>query len=221
MAHPRLDASSVRDRYGLHLQVGLALSLALLLAATRLPLPLDRDTASETREQETVDLRRVQPTGQEQAPPAPPKPPVPQVVPDEKIAESSGIEFNASLGPDAASGRSAHLQKRPDCGGAQSLREKTHYPPSALERGLEGRVVVQFLIDEEGEIERPRVVQGGHEVLNRAALRTVRRLECTPGRQRSRPAKVKMTMPVIFALPPRLEPTPQRPSPQGRSLRDH
>lgn len=220
MAHPRLDASSVRDRYGLHLQVGLALSLALVFGAAWLPLPLDRETESEMREQETVDLRHVQPTGQERVPPAPPKPPVPQVVPEKEIAESSDLEFNASLGLDVASGQSEDLQKRPDCGGGQALREKTHYPPSALEQGLEGRVVVEFVVDEEGAIERPRVVRGGPEVLNRAALRTVRRLECTPGRQQSRPAKVKMTMPVIFALPPRLDPGSQRPSPQRGSFRD-
>ncbi|WP_423815947.1 energy transducer TonB [Salinibacter altiplanensis] len=101
---------------------------------------------------------------------------------------------------------SSSVERRPDCGGPASIRKKTYYPPTALRKGLEGRVSVQFVIDKEREVQCPRIADGSNEVLNRAALRAIRRLECTPGEQRSRPVRVKMTMPVVFALPGRLEP---------------
>lgn len=208
MAHPRLDASSVRAQYGTSLQAGLALSLASLLAIVHLPLPLDRKPlyreSESTRKQEAIDLRHVRSTRQAQAPPSPPTPPVPQVVPSEEIAESPSPEFEPSLGLGAASAQSGGVAARPDCGGTQSLRKKTYYPPSALDQGLEGRVLVEFVVGEDGDVESPRVVNGAHEILDQAALRAVRRLECAPGKRGSRPVRAEVTKPVVFALPQRM-----------------
>jgi TonB family protein len=201
MAHPRLDASSLRHRYGIHLQVGIALSLALLLAAAHLSPDFHRETEPTIRKQETADLRHVQSTGQAPTPPAQPTPMLPQVVPREEIAESPSVEFDPSLGLDATSNQSDGINRRPDCGGPRSLREKTYNPPSARTEGVEGRVLVEFVVDEDGDIESPEVANGAGELLNQAALRAVRRLECTPARQRPRPAKAKMTKLVVFELP--------------------
>lgn len=204
MAHPRLEASSIRNQYAIHLQVGLALSLAFLLAAVHLPSSLDRGPESEAKKQETIDLRRVQSTGKEQTPPVPPTPPVPLVVPREKIVEPPNFKFDLSLSLNAPSSRGGGVVKKPDCGGPQALREKTYYPPSALMEGLEGHVLVEFVVDKNGDIESPKVADGSREVFNQAALRAVRRLECTPGRKRSRPVRVKVTKMVVFVLPKRM-----------------
>lgn len=201
MAHPRLDASSVRHQYGIHLQVGLALSLVLLLAVAHFSPPLDRETEPTIQKQETADLRHVQSTGQAQAPLAPPTPMLPRVVPREEVVESPSVEFAPSLGFDATSSQSDGVATRPDCGGPQSLREQTYYPPSALSEGVEGHVLVEFVVDEDGDIENPEVADGADQVLNEAALRAVQRLECTPARQQPRPVRAKMTKLVVFELP--------------------
>jgi protein TonB len=142
---------------------------------------------------------------------------VPQVIPNEEIVGPSTPDFDAALDLDAPLDQSTgspspspdppssdevfvEVQQRLDCGGVQSLRKKTRYPPAARKLDLDGRVFVQFVVDENGQVTNPRVVRGVHEVLNQAALRTVRRLDCTPDKQRSQPVKVRMTMPVIFAL---------------------
>ena len=212
MAHPRLEASSVRTQYGVSIQLGFVLSIGLLLGIARLPLPAGEEADPKVRTRETVSLHPLRPTGQEQSSPAPPKPPVPQVVPDEEVLEPPRIEFSASLSLGAASGRKAPVSgtsisgtEKLDCGGSGSLQDKIYYPPSAIDQGLEGRVFVEFVVDERGEIENPRVIDGAREVLNRAALRAVRRLECRPSRQQSRPAKVTVTMPAVFNLPERME----------------
>lgn len=205
MAHPRLEASSIRNQYAIHLQAGLGLSLVLILAATHLSLSFNKETNPTVRKQKTVDLRHVQSTGQAPAPPPPPTPVVPRVVPREEIVESPSVEFNSSLTLDATSDQGSGVTVRPDCGGLQSLREKTYYPTSALTEGLEGRVLVEFVVGEDGDIESPEVVDGVSKILNQAALRAVRRLECTPGRQHSRPVKAKMTKLVVFTLPQKMD----------------
>lgn len=221
MAYRNPVSSRLRSQYGLHLQIGFVLSLALVLIATQVPVSPDEETTGpEVQKQETVDLRHVQQTQQERTAPAPPKPPVPQAVPNDKVIEPSERDFDASLGVSTSSSQATgtrdesppslespsanevfvDVQQRPDCGGVQTLQRKTRYPPPARKLGLEGRVFVQFIVGEEGSVTNPQIVRGTHEVLNRAALRAVKRLDCTPGKQRSRPVKVKMTMPVAFML---------------------
>lgn len=206
MAHPRLDASSLRQRYGIHLQVGIALSLSLLLAAAHLFPGVYQEPEPTIRQREIADLRHVQSTGQTPpSPPAPPAPVLPQVTPREKVVAPPSVEFAPSLSLDATPTRSDGANRRPDCGGSRSLREKTYYPPSALTEGLEGRVLVEFVVDEDGDIKNPTVADGSDEVLNRAALRAVRRLECTAARRRSRPVRATTTRLVVFALPQRMD----------------
>ncbi len=205
MAHPRLDASSIRNQYATHLQAGLALSLVLLLGAVHLSPPLGREVEPTIRGHEAAALRHVQSTRQAQAPPAPPTPMPPQVLPREKVVESPSVEFDPSLGLDATVDRSDGGTKRPDCGGRRSLRGKTYYPPSALRAGLEGRVRVKFVVGKDGDIESPTIADGAGALLNRAALRAVRRLECTPGREQSRPVEAERTKTVVFALPEKMD----------------
>lgn len=227
MSNLKSDGLPLRKQYGVHLQIGFILSLTLLLAATRLPLPSAEGIEAEMDPQETVDLRHIQQTRYEKTPPAPPRPPVPKAVPNDKVVGPSDLEFDASLDAGAALGQAGSLssprrpgpgvdsetdgvseadkvfvdvQERPDCGGAQALQDKVRYPPSAQAAGLEGRVFVQFIVGTEGQVKSPRVVRGAHEMLDQVALRAAEKLDCTPGKQRSRPVKVKMTMPVTFAL---------------------
>jgi len=205
MAHPRLEASSIRKQYGTRFLTGLALSLACLIGISHLPSTFDKNREPSTRKREPTALRSVQATAQASTPPRPPTPAVPQVVPREKVLESPSVDSDVSLSLDVNSDQGGGAAVRPDCGGLQSLRKKTHYPPSALMEGLEGRVLVEFVVDKNGNIESPKVADGSHEVLNQAALRAVRRLECTPARKRSRPVRAKITQMVVFALPKRMD----------------
>jgi TonB family protein len=93
------------------------------------------------------------------------------------------------------------VEQRPECGGVQALADHIEYPELAREAGIEGRVSVQFVVDETGDVTDPTVTKGVHEALDAAARSAVKHLECKPGRQRGEPVKVKMSLPVTFALP--------------------
>ena len=121
----------------------------------------------------------------------------------DSVAPSSS---NTTSAPDAATKQKTaddvytEVAQKPDCGGVQALAEKIHYPELAQKAGIEGQVFVQFIVDKTGAVVEPTIQKGGHEMLNKAALSAVKRLECTPGRQEDDPVKVQMTVPVTFRL---------------------
>lgn len=93
------------------------------------------------------------------------------------------------------------VEEQPDCGGVAALVDQIQYPEFAKKAGIEGRVFVQFVVDENGSVTNPKVTRGVHKLLDEEALRAVRALECTPGEQRGTPVKVRMSLPVTFKLP--------------------
>ena len=76
-----------------------------------------------------------------------------------------------------------------------------HYPEAAMKTGTQGRVVVQFIIEEDGTVSDARVVQRVSDELDAEALRVVNAMpKWTPGRQKGQPVRVKYTLPVTFRL---------------------
>jgi TonB family protein len=93
------------------------------------------------------------------------------------------------------------VEEQPSCGGVQALAEHIQYPEEAREAGIEGRVFVQFVVDENGDVVDPKVTRGVQEALDEEALAAVKQLECTPGKQRGQPVRVRMALPVTFKMP--------------------
>lgn len=70
-----------------------------------------------------------------------------------------------------------------------------NYPSSARRQGQEGRVIVQFTVDERGYVVDAKVISGSpFSVLNEEALRTVRRFRAKPG------VRATTSQPIIFQL---------------------
>ena len=85
-------------------------------------------------------------------------------------------------------------------GGVAALQSAAEYPEAARRAGIEGRVIVQFVVDERGNVVTPAVVRSPHDLLSQAALDAVERVSFEPGQQRGRPVKVQFTVPVTFRL---------------------
>ena len=85
-------------------------------------------------------------------------------------------------------------------GGLEGLQRRLEYPPSARDDGVEGVVVVQFVVDEGGAVTDAEVVRSPDPRLSEAALRAVRASRFTPGGQGERPVKVRMALPLTFRL---------------------
>lgn len=93
------------------------------------------------------------------------------------------------------------VEDRPQLkGGMQALQKVIQYPELAKKAGIEGRVFVQFVVDENGDVINPHVTRGVHEALDQAALNAVKELSFEPGRQGGEAVKVQMALPVTFKL---------------------
>ncbi len=84
-------------------------------------------------------------------------------------------------------------------GGAAAIQPE--YPLLAREAGIEGRVIVQFIVDEQGRVQDAVVVRSPHDMLSEAALATVRELRFTPGQNAGQPVRVRFALPITFRLP--------------------
>ncbi len=75
------------------------------------------------------------------------------------------------------------------------------YPDELRQQGIEGRVIVKILIDEQGNVIRTEILKsGGYAVLDSAAVQAARRFLFEPARLNDRPVKVWMTIPFNFRL---------------------
>ena len=82
------------------------------------------------------------------------------------------------------------------------LRFNTHYPKQAYRKGIQGRVVCQFVVKKDGKISKVEVVRSsGDKSLDREAVRVIRSMpKWKPAMYQGKPVSVKYTVPVNFKL---------------------
>ena len=82
------------------------------------------------------------------------------------------------------------------------LRSHINYPPMAAENDVEGRVIVQFLVDKTtGKVGEVKVVRSADKYLDKEAVRVVKSLpKFTPGRQNGQPVDVWYVLPVTYMI---------------------
>lgn len=85
-------------------------------------------------------------------------------------------------------------------GGLQGILEKITYPEIAKRVGIQGKVFVKAFVDETGTVVNAEVVKGIGGGCDEAALNAILKTKFTPGKQRGKPIKVQVTVPVLFKL---------------------
>ena len=81
------------------------------------------------------------------------------------------------------------------------VNERLQYPEIAKENGIQGRVLLQFVVGADGSVSNVKVVRGVDPSLDKEAVRVVQSSpKWSPGKQRDRAVKVTYTFPVIFQL---------------------
>ncbi|MCF0208557.1 MAG: TonB family protein [Bacteroidaceae bacterium] len=119
---------------------------------------------------------------------APPPPPAPEPEPEVKVEENKVYDV---------------VEQQPTFNGNinQWLASNLKYPPVAAENGIEGRVIVQFVVGKDGSIHSAQVVRGVDASLDKEALRVVNSMpKWVPGKQNGQSVNCKFTLPVVFRL---------------------
>lgn len=164
-------------------------------------------------------------TKQELPPPPTPQPKQPKIkeVPDDVIIENPKIDFTSEITDETEIPALPVLAVEPpdekvseppfvyvpevapsfpggNAGINKFLQENIHYPEIATQIGTEGLVYVQFIINEKGNIDSVKVLKGIGSGCDEEAVRAVKLMKWSPGKQRGIPVKVPRSMPVRFSL---------------------
>lgn len=118
------------------------------------------------------------------------KPGIPDKVEETKPADTP-LDI-AEVNPSFVGGYAAMMQ---------FLAKNIRYPAYGIENGIEGKVLIQFVVDENGNILNPKVIRGMGGEFDTNAIEAVRKMpKWNPGKQRGTAVKVRFTLPITYNL---------------------
>ena len=81
------------------------------------------------------------------------------------------------------------------------VQQNIRFPQIALESGIQGRVVLSFVIEKDGRLTNIQVLQSPDRSLSDEAIRVLSKSpKWSPGKQRNQVVRVKYTLPVDFRV---------------------
>jgi len=207
--------ADLRGKYRKYFEISLILSLSLIIAAFKLA-PKDGNIDDNFNPpQELITIENIIKTVQK---PKPPPPPIPapvlsetDEVPEEIELDNVEIDLDAKIGPPPPLPDPPTIREEPiifvaveempyPIGGIQAIQEKVHYTEIGRRAGIKGTVYIEAIIDEEGNVINAIVKKGVGGGLDEEALNAVLQTKFVPGKQRGKPVKVKLVIPIKFVL---------------------
>ena len=132
---------------------------------------------------------------------------------NEKAAEAAAEEATEAANTEAVEQATetaiafAEVENKPTFNGGDAnqfsvwVSENLKYPQEAIDQKEEGKVVLQFVVSKDGNVEDVTVIQGVSELLDAEAVRVVSSSpKWEAGSQEGAPVAVKYTFPVVFQL---------------------
>ncbi len=227
MEPKKTERADLENKKGLFLQIGFVTVLAFALIAFEWTTEdVDHGEMGDV-EEEVVEEEIVPVTRQEEEPPPPPSPDET----DEFEIVDDDVDLDDELAVEDAETRSAErddyrimegdleqeeeeeeevfvvVEDMPTFQGQDHeyfrewIQENLRYPQEAAEAGIEGRVMVQFVVEPDGSVSNVEVVRGVDPALDEEAVRVIEDSpEWEPGEQRGEPVRVRFTFPINFVL---------------------
>lgn len=225
-----MDIKKVKTERGkrektLFLSIGLCLSLLLILGAFEWKNYTDESMVDMATSNASLDeVIEIPPT--EQPPPPPPKIDLPQIV---EVADEIVVEQEIEINLDVSITEDTRIQEvivsmpqeeqqeeadeiftiveqQPQPVGGMAafykyVGENLKYPSTASRMNIEGRVFVQFVVEKDGLLTDIQVVKGIGAGCDEEAVRVISNApKWEPGKQRGRPVRVRMILPIVFKL---------------------
>ncbi len=205
---------SLRLKYKKNIELGLVLSLGLLLVLFQASKRADREVETQDKVDLKIEVEEIPQTEQVKRPPAPQRPSIPIESEDEDIPEDATIEMteiNLDELPPPPPPPAEEAEETPifvaydeppqPIGGFAAIQQNLVYPEIARKAGVEGRVYVNVLIDEQGNVIDTKILKSlGNNGCDEAAVAAIRKAKWKPAKQRDKPVKVWVGIPVVFKL---------------------
>ncbi len=226
METKKTPGADLEKKKTIFFEIGMVTVLALLFVAFEWSTGnSDIETFSTTKPPIYID--EIPPITRTPEPKAPPIPKIKIVLPaildivDNKTETNKNVDFattevtektpitiiEAPVEPDAVENKIfITVEEMPEFPGGESalrkfIADKVDYPEIAKSNGVSGRVYVQFVVNENGEVIQAKVVRSIDPALDRAALNVINSLpRWKPGKQRDKAVKVSFTVPINFQL---------------------
>jgi len=212
---PKAD---LKRKYQRVWEIALIISLLLLIVSFKYFPEWETEVGPIEGPQELINVEDVEATKQESAPPPPPKPPIPIEAPTDDILDED-IEFSSTdldvdaevSGPPPPPVEEEEEEEEPvffvaveempePIGGIQGIQQRIVYPEIARRAGVQGRVFVKAYVDELGNVWKTELIKGIGAGCDEAALAAVKETKFKPGKQRGKPVKVQVSIPILFKI---------------------
>jgi len=220
--NPKVD---LRRYSGLFLEIGFVVALLAVLGAFSYTVH-EKNTAGFGELEDVVAEEEIIPITRQQEVTPPPPPEVPKVaevinIVDDDVEIDDELDIEDVEADQETEVAIVEIQEEEEeeeqevffivenmpefPGGDLALRkhiaQNVVYPEIAKENGLSGKVFVQFVINQRGEVENVKIARGVDPALDKEAIRVVQSLpKWKPGSQRGKPVKVSYTVPINFQL---------------------
>jgi protein TonB len=213
--NPKAD---LKRKYRRYFEVGLVIALAFMVIAFKFFPSIQKENIEMEGPQELVQVEDVEHTKQEAAPPPPPKPPIPIEAPSDDVLEDieisdTELDINEVVSappppPQEDEGEAEEepaffvaVEEMPEpIGGIQGIQARIEYPEIAKRAGVQGRVFVKAFVDENGVVQKVELIKGIGAGCDEEAMEAVRQTTFKPGKQRGKPVRVQVSIPILFKL---------------------
>ena len=154
--------------------------------------PVETEPVEEVVEEKVETVQKVEPVKKEKAKTTPNPTPKPTPKPVVKQSTDKTIYDVAEQMPSFPGGSSAM---------SQFISRNISYPASARQKGVEGHVVVTFVVEPDGSLSGMKVAKSVDPDLDREALHVLMKMpRWQPGKKNGQAVRVRYTLPINFKL---------------------
>ncbi len=208
--------ADLKGKYKFHLEISFILTLVILIAAFKYVPKSNNINKFIEHTPDIISIIKIDRTEQPEKPPELPKPIEPIISVNDNPVD---IEFAPTdLDPDAIINRPPEkrenhkiiededapfvwVEEMPTIiGGIAAIQSKVHYTEMARRIGIEGTIYVEAVISKEGKVIDAKIIKGLSPDLDEISLNAVKSTLFNPGKQRGKPVKVRISIPIKYRL---------------------
>ncbi len=214
-----LKKPEIKYHHKLIFELSMIISLAFIILSFKFFPNIESKKQLVVQTQELFKLEEIVQTKIEKLPPPAPKQPtiIIQAPTDEVLKdieiESTELDVNEQVTTELPPPKveKKEIEKEPvyfvaveempePIGGIVAIQEKIKYPEIAKRAGIEGKVYVKAFVDESGNVIKVECIKGIGGGCDEAAMDAVKQTKFKPGKQRGKPVKVQVLVPIKFTL---------------------
>lgn len=162
--------------------------------------PHPQEKKPEVKEKEPQRLPE-EPSMADQQAPTPPMPELDLKMPDFDLAADGGVGMSVAAPPKVDGIDSVFSLRELDRKPRLVHQIEPVYPHEARSKGVEGKVILRFVVNKSGHVTNIRVVRASPEgVFDEKAKEAVSQWRFEPGMHRGEPVESRVTMPIRFEM---------------------